>query len=370
MRVESISFKNYRNLAELTLEPCEGVNIIYGNNAQGKTNIIEALWLFCGGHSFRTQSYRELIAFDKSFAHLECAFFGQDRRQTASITIEPAKRLIKINGVEKKTSAALIEKFCAVVFSPENLSLIKRGPAERRNFIDSAICREKLRNALTLQRYNRLLKQRNALLKDIPKNEALRPTLDLWDEQVSTLGAEIVTQRLEFTRMISEKAAVYHRGISRGSEELSLRYVSSFGASENDSRAELKQKFLEKCKANYQNEIFTGSTASGAHRDDIEILINGKNSRFFASQGQQRSAVLSLKLAEASVLRERMGEDPVILFDDVLSELDNDRQDYLLNELKGCQVFITCCEKSNKEQLNEGKVFYVEGGEVTELRVE
>ncbi len=361
MRVESISFKNYRNLAELTLEPCEGVNIIYGNNAQGKTNIIEALWLFCGGHSFRTQSYRELIAFDKSFAHLECAFFGQDRRQTASITIEPAKRLIKINGVEKKTSAALIEKFCAVVFSPENLSLIKRGPAERRNFIDSAICREKLRNALTLQRYNRLLKQRNALLKDIPKNEALRPTLDLWDEQLSTLGAEIVTQRLEFTRMISEKAAVYHRGISRGSEELSLRYVSSFGASEsaseNDSRAELKQKFLEKCKANYQNEIFTGSTASGAHRDDIEILINGKNSRFFASQGQQRSAVLSLKLAEASVLRERMGEDPVI-------------QDYLLNELKGCQVFITCCEKSNKEQLNEGKVFYVEGGEVTELRAE
>ena len=161
-----------------------------------------------------------------------------------------------------------------------------------------------------------------------------------------------------------------HYLIGPVSEELSLRYVSSFGASESDSRAELKQKFLEKCKANYQNEIFTGSTASGAHRDDIEILINGKNSRFFASQGQQRSAVLSLKLAEASVLRERMGEDPVILFDDVLSELDNDRQDYLLNELKGCQVFITCCEKSNKEQLNEGKVFYVEGGEVTELRAE
>ena len=370
MRVESISFKNFRNLAELTIEPCEGVNIIYGNNAQGKTNIIEALWLFCGGHSFRTQSYRELIAFDKSFARLDCAFFGQDRRQTASITIEPAKRLIKINGVEKKTSAALIEKFCAVVFSPENLSLIKRGPTERRSFIDSAICREKLRNALTLQRYNRLLKQRNALLKDIPKNEGLRPTLELWDEQLTTLGAEIVRQRLDFTKMISEKAEVFHRGISRGSEKLSLRYVSSFGASENDSRAELKEKFLEKCRANYQNEIFTGSTVSGAHRDDIEILINGKNSRFFASQGQQRSAVLSLKLAEASVLRERMGENPVILFDDVLSELDNDRQDYLLNELKGCQVFITCCEKSNKEQLNEGKVFYVEGGEVKELRAE
>ena len=168
-------------------------------------------------------------------------------------------------------------------------------------------------------------------------------------------------------KMITEKAAVYHEGISRGSEKLSLRYISSFGAEEHDDRAALKRKFQEKCAVNLQNEIFTGSTVSGAHRDDIEILINGKNARFFASQGQQRSAVLSLKLAEAAVLRERMGENPVILFDDVLSELDNDRQDYLLNELRGCQVFITCCERSNKEQLNEGKIFYVENGRVEEI---
>ena len=367
MRIESISFQNYRNLAETTLFPCEGVNIIYGNNAQGKTNMIEAMWLFCGGHSFRTQSYRELIAFDKSFARLECVFIGQNRRQTASMTIESSKRQIKINGVKKKTSASLIEKFCAVVFSPENLSLIKRGPAERRSFIDSAICREKLRNAQTLQRYNRLLKQRNALLKHIAHSDTARGTLDLWDEQLTAIGAAIVRQRLDFIRMISEKAAVFHQGISHGKETLSLRYVSSFGAEENDSPERLKEKFLEKCAAHYPNEILTGSTLSGAHRDDMEIWINGKNARFFASQGQQRSAVLSLKLAEASVLRERMGENPVILFDDVLSELDNERQDYLLNELRGCQVFITCCEKFNKEQLSEGKVFYVEGGVVDAL---
>lgn len=367
MRVEHLQFRNYRNLKDGCISPCEGVNIIYGKNAQGKTNIVEALWLFCGGHSFRTQSYRELIQFDKPFAKLDCRFFGQERSQTASIAIEPNRRVIKLNGVEKKTSASLIERFCAVVFSPENLSLIKRGPAERRNFIDSAICREKMRNALTLQRYNRLLKQRNALLKDLQRNERLRETLSLWDEQLTTLGAEIVRQRLNFMKMITEKAAVYHEGISRGSEKLSLRYISSFGAEEQDDRAALKRKFQEKCAVNLQNEIFTGSTVSGAHRDDIEILINGKNARFFASQGQQRSAVLSLKLAEAAVLRERMGENPVILFDDVLSELDNDRQDYLLNELRGCQVFITCCERSNKEQLNEGKVFYVENGRVEEI---
>ena len=364
MKVESISFQNYRNLADVTLTPCTGVNIIYGNNAQGKTNLLEGLWLFCGGHSFRTQSYRELIQFGKPFAKLGCAFYGQDRRQTAEIVIEPSKRSVKLNGVEKKTSSSLIERFCAVVFSPENLSLIKRGPSERRSFIDSAICRERLRNALTLQKYNRLLKQRNALLKDIPKNGRLRETLSLWDEQLTSLGAEIVRRRLDFIQMMTERAVVYHKGISRGSEELSLRYVSSFGAEEGDDAAALKAKFTEKCRANLQAELLTGSTAAGAHRDDIEILINGRNSRFFASPGQQRSAVRSLKLAEASVLRERMGENPVILLDDVLSELDNDRQDYLLNELKGCQVFITCCERSNKEQLNEGKIFYVSEGRV------
>ena len=367
MRVEQISFRNYRNLADFTLTPCEGVNIIYGNNAQGKTNILEGLWLFCGGHSFRTQSYRELIRFDKSFSKLECVFFGQERRQTAEITIETSRRVIKVNGVEQKTSSSLIERFCAVVFSPENLSLIKRGPAERRSFIDSAICREKLRNALTLQRYNRLLKQRNALLKELARNDRLRETLALWDEQLTTLGAEIVRRRLDFVKMMTERAVVYHQGISRGSEELRLRYVSSFGAEDGDDLKTLREKFLRKCRSNLQTELMTGSTAAGAHRDDIDIIINGKNARFFASQGQQRSAVLSLKLAEASVLRERMGEDPVILFDDVLSELDNDRQDYLLNELKGCQVFITCCERSNKEQLNEGKVFYVEAGNVKEI---
>ena len=186
----------------------------------------------------------------------------------------------------------------------------------------------------------------------------------MWDEQLTTLGAEIVRRRMDFIKMMTERAVVYHKGISRGSEELRLRYVSSFGAEEDDDVRTLKEKFLEKCRQSLQTEMLTGSTAAGAHRDDIEIIINGKNSRFFASQGQQRSAVLSLKLAEASVLRERMGENPVILFDDVLSELDNDRQDYLLNELRDCQVFITCCEKSNKEQLNEGKIFYVSEGNV------
>lgn len=366
MKVKSLKFQNFRNLEDCTIYPCDGVNIIYGNNAQGKTNIIEALWLFCGGHSFRTAGSKEMIKWETDFSRLECEFFGQDRDQKATLAFTGSKKNVTVNGVEKKSSSALIEKFCAVVFSPENLSLIKRGPGERRNFIDSAICREKLKNAVILSKYNRLTAQRNALLKDVLKNPSLEETLDIWDTQIIKLGAMLVLQRLEFIEMISKKAAFFHSGISKDKEKLELKYISTVSAEYGDSVEEIEKKFAEKLRLNRQNEISYGVTLSGPHRDDIEVIINGKNARIFASQGQQRSAVLSLKLAEAAVLREKMGEDPVILLDDVLSELDNGRQDYLLNELSGCQVFITCCEKSNKEQLRQGKVFYIDKGTVTE----
>ena len=368
MRVESISFKNYRNLAEQTLDPCDGVNIIYGNNAQGKTNIIEALWLFCGGHSFRTQSYRELIAFGESFAHLECAFFGQDRRQTASITIEPSKRLIKINGVEKKTSAALIEKFCAVVFSPENLSLIKRGPAERRSFIDSAICREKLRNALTLQRYNRLLKQRNALLKDISRKPYLENMLDEWDEALAQLGAVVICDRLNYLSQLQPAAEEFYFGISSGRERLSIAYEFSFSAEKETGAdpTEFAALLLKALQENRRADLAAGFTTCGPHRDDFSLCINGLSARTFGSQGQKRSAALALKLGEASVLRENLGEKPVVLFDDVMSELDRSRQDYLFNRMKGWQIFITCCEPAAVLRLSEGKTFRMQQGVISE----
>ena len=366
MKVKSLKFQNFRNLEDSEIFPCDGVNIIYGDNAQGKTNIIEALWLFCGGHSFRTPSVKEMIKWDKDFSRLECSFFGQGREQNAALGFSGTKKTVTLNGVDKKSSSALIEKFCAVVFSPENLSLIKRGPGERRNFIDSAICREKLKNAVILSKYNRLIAQRNALLKDVLKNPSLEETLDIWDSQIIALGSQLIKQRLEFIDMISKKAAVYHSGISKDKEKLELRYISTVSAEYGDSVKEIEKKFYSKCRANRSNEIAYGVTLAGPHRDDVEVIINGKNARSYASQGQQRSAVLSLKLAEAAVLREKMGEDPVILLDDVLSELDNSRQDYLLNELEGCQVFITCCEKSNKEQLKKGKVFFVTKGIVTE----
>lgn len=364
MKVLAVKFENYRNLKNDIIQPCDGVNIIYGDNAQGKTNLLEAIWLFCGGHSFRSAKDSEVIRWDENYARLEMRFFGQEREQTAKLMFTGNKKQLEINGVEKKSAAALIEKFCAVVFSPEHLNLIKRGPSQRRKFIDSAICREKLQNAVILSKFNRVLVQRNSLLKDIYKRPSLEETLSVWDEPLVLNGAMLIKKRMDYVEMLSQRAKIYHDGISKNSEKLEIKYISSIDAEISDSVDEIAEKFRKKLNDNKNDDIRTGVTGFGPHRDDIEILINGKNARAFGSQGQQRSAVLSLKLAEASVLNERMGEEPVILLDDVLSELDSKRQDFLLNELKGCQVFITCCEKSNKEQLKEGKIFLLKNGEV------
>lgn len=367
MKVIALKFENYRNLKDNIITPCDKVNIIYGDNAQGKTNLLEALWLFCGGHSFRSAKDSEVINWDKDFARLEMRFSGQEREQTAKILFKGNKggtKQVEINGIEKKSAAALIEKYCAVVFSPEHLNLIKRGPSERRKFIDSAICREKLKNAVILSKYTRILNQRNSLLKDILRRPSLEDTLEIWDEPLIENGAMLIKNRIDYVNLLSQRARIYHEGISKGLEKLKIGYISSCDIEENDSIEEIYEKFKNKIKSNRKEDIRTGYTNYGPHRDDIEIIINGKNAKSFASQGQQRSAVLSLKLAEASILKERMGEEPVILLDDVLSELDTKRQDFLLNELTDCQVFITCCEKSNKEQLKDGKIFYLSDGEV------
>ena len=275
------------------------------------------------------------------------------------------KKQVEINSVAKNSAAALIEKYCAVVFSPEHLNLIKRGPSERRKFIDSAICREKLKNAVVLSKYNRTLNQRNSLLKDIYRHPELEETLSIWDNSLLLNGAILIKQRMEYLQMHEKRAAEYHFGISGGKEQLEIRYLSTTNAEYGDSIEQIHQKLCETFEQSRADDIRNGCTTKGAHRDDAEILINGKNARLYASQGQQRSAVLSLKLAEAAVLSERMGEKPIILLDDVMSELDSKRQDFLLNKLDDCQVFITCCEQSNKEQLKHGKIFNVCNGVIS-----
>ena len=366
MRVQALHFENYRNLKDNTILPSEKVNVIYGENANGKTNLIEAVWLFCGGHSFRGSKENELICFDKDFFRLKMDFFAADRDQIAEIIFDKNRKIIKINEVEKKSSSYLTEVFSAVVFSPEHLSLIKQGPNVRRRFLDAAICQHRIRYASLLSQYNRIINQRNALLKDIYKNKDLKDTLSIWDDSLTVVGAQILKERFGYIRQLRTAAQKYHSGISGEKEKLDISCICTAKADENDSVELIRDKLKNAFQASRHEDYHTGYTSVGPHRDDIDIKINGMSARRFASQGQQRSAVLSMKLSEAELLYQKHGESPVILMDDVLSELDNKRQDFLLNKIEDYQVFVTCCEESNKEQLQKGKVFYVNNGEVSE----
>lgn len=365
MYVNDLKFKNYRNLNDEIISPCKNINVIYGNNAQGKTNIIEALWLFCGGHSFRGSKENEFIKFGENFSRLKIKFFSQNRNQEAEILFNGGKKEVSINGVKKHSSTSLIGKYNAVVFSPDDLTLVKRGPSARRKFIDSAICREKLQNAVILSKYNQTLNQRNALLKDIFKHPELKGMLEIWDENLCYLGAQIIYQRFLYIEKIREKASEYHLGISDNTEKLDIKYISTCSAKSGDSVEEIYNKLKTVLKENVNEDCRAGFTNAGPQRDDFDIIINNKKAKIFASQGQQRSAVLSLKLAEANVLSELTGENPIILLDDVLSELDKKRQSFLLNKIADYQVFITCCDFEEEGLLKEGKKFLIEEGRIS-----
>ena len=251
-----------------------------------------------------------------------------------------------------------------MVFSPEHLTLIKRGPDVRRRFLDSAICQHRVRFASSLSKYQQILNQRNALLKDIYKHPELKDMLPIWDDSLASAGAVILKERYDYLKKLREPAAAYHLGISGDREKLEIAYLATEKTDEDDGLEVLRDKLKEALASSRREDYSSGYTSAGPHRDDMEISINGISARRYGSQGQQRSAVLSMKLSEAQLLYEKNGERPIILLDDVLSELDGGRQDFLLNKVEGYQVFMTCCEESNKEQLRNGRVFYINNGEI------
>ena len=350
MNILRLDYCNYRNLQPGELIPENGINVIYGKNAQGKTNLLEAMWLFTGGRSFRGSKDADLIAYGVQRAELNLAFFSEEREQTAQIRIENARRSAVLNGVQKKSTSELIGKFCAVIFSPEHLSLVREGPSFRRNFIDSALCQIKPGFAMLLSRYNHTLIQRNALLKDIPRHAELMDTLGIWDEKLARYGEEIVRNRINYIEQISVPVKEIYAGICENKEIIDLSYQKS------------AENLEEALKSTRREDVYSGHTGFGPHRDDLEIRIDSQSARAFGSQGQKRSAVLALKLAEAEVLRRQTDEKPVIFLDDVMSELDSGRQDYLLNHLDDCQVFITCCEPDAVKRLRTGVLFKMDSG--------
>lgn len=363
MFLESVSFENYRNLSNGAFCPSDGINVIYGNNAQGKTNLMESMWLFTGGRSFRGAKDKELIRFGESRAKVTAQFHAREREHTLEILIQNNKRTAILNGVPKMYLSQIIGVFCAVVFSPNHLTLMKNGPEERRNFIDSAICQIRPAYAALLSRYRKILNERNALLKAIPQEPALAETLEVWDERLSEEGAVIALYRYAYVRRFAELSKEFYKGISNGKEQLETAYHTCCLGEDGMKREELKTLLLRMLEQRRKEDIVLGYTARGIHRDDILVRINGKPAKTFGSQGQQRSAVLAMKLAEASMLEHAIGEPPVILLDDVLSELDTARQDYLMNSLHG-QVFITCCDTAlharNRFLMKNGELFQTE----------
>lgn len=359
MKINSIKIEKFRNIESLSLD-FDDVNIIYGENAQGKTNLIEAIYLFTGAKSFRGVKDKELVKFGEKYSRLKIEFSNNSREQNAELLIQN-RRSATLNGVKKKSATSLGDELKAVIFSPVHLSMVKDGPLERRRFIDNALCQLKSNYRNVLKEYNRALAQRNMLLKDISKNNSLYDMLYIWDKNLAVSGAKIIFQRMKYIEALLPYAKDVFDGLSSGKEEINLVMKGAFDY-DGMTLDEIQKKLMFALDNNRSNDILNRNTNIGPHRDDMEILINGKSARSFGSQGQQRSCVLALKLAEASLLREMTQDEPLALLDDVMSELDISRQDYILNHIKDWQVFITCCDANTVLRLKQGKTFHISNG--------
>lgn len=358
MEISGLSVRGYRNIENMEICPSGGINIIYGDNAQGKTNLLEGIWLFTGCKSFRGTKDAELVGFNRSFARVDMGFRAFGRENDATIVIE-TNRSARLNGVQLTSAARLMGEFLAVVFSPSNLSLVKEGPSERRRFLDTALCQLSRRYAAAISEYNRVLLQRNSLLKDIPRHSELIDTLDVWDAALAAASVVILEERVKYVDKLKGIAREIYGGLSSSKEELNVYYKRRLP---EGMRAGCEpEALLKSCR---KDDILNGGTNYGIHRDDLGIDIDGRPAREFGSQGQQRSGALSLKLSEARIVRDVTGEQPIALLDDVMSELDLSRQDYILNHIKDWQVFITCCDPSAKLKAHSGNVFEIKKGTV------
>ena len=362
MKINSITLENYRNIKELSVD-FDDVNIIWGENAQGKTNLLEAIYLFSGAKSFRGAKDKELVKFDCDYAKMKLDFFANGREQTAEISIKDRKT-VTLNGIKKRNSTELGDEIKTIIFSPDHLNMIKEGPNERRKFIDGALCQIKSNYRTLLKNYSRTLVQRNSLLRNAESVDEVAPMLEVWDVNLANLGAKIIYQRIMYLKAIKPYLKSIFEGISGGKENIELVYIGA--DTYTDDVNDIEQRLYNKIKSHRKIDVLNHTTTKGPHRDDIEIMINGRSVKSFGSQGQQRSSVLALKLAEASLLREMTGENPIALLDDVMSELDEKRQDYILNHIKDLQIFITCCDKETVLRLKKGKTFHIVSGKAEE----
>lgn len=340
MKIKKLTLTNFRNYNNQSVELKDGLNVIKGKNAQGKTNLLESVFLCAIGRSPRTSKDRDLIKWDATFAKVDI----ETNRQIGDSQIElylfkDQNKAIKINKIGIKKIGQLLGTFNAIYFSPDELKLIKESPDERRKFMDIDLCQFDRNYFYELGNYNKVLQQRNKLLKT-PNQSVLKDTISIWNEQLATAGAKIVLSRLALIEKLKVHACNIHKNLTSDQEELKLTYQGYTADNEHDLRILLLKKYEE----SLEKDMHLGYTTVGPHRDDIKIESNGIDLRSFGSQGQQRTGALSLKLAELEVFKESIGEYPVLLLDDVLSELDMTRQSKLLGYVKDIQTLITCTD--------------------------
>ena len=365
MIVKKIALNGFRNYDFETADFDGGTNVICGPNAQGKTNLLEAVYMLSGGRSFRTRFDRELIGFDCDGADILAEVTSHGREQTVNIRMMQGRpKRILVNGV-KKTAGELGDVVNTVLFCPDDLNLIKEGAAVRRRLMDNAISQIRPKYAEILSDFNRLYEHKTRILRDWREKPSLLDTLDEFSDGMARASAQLIRYRAAFVLRLSEAAAPIHREFSNGLEELTMQYKTV--SSVQDPFASARDIYYAICdhqERHRQAELDSAQCLTGAHKDDLEIQINGTAARAFASQGQTRTAALSIKLAEREIFLAETGEYPVLLLDDVLSELDSKRQEFVLNRIGGGQTLITCCEDEGISERTGGRVLFVEKGRI------
>ena len=367
MYLEVAVFENFRNIEHFPFSFSEGMNILYGGNAQGKTNVIEGIYLFAGGKSFRRARDRDLIKLDRDFGQVSISYGDVRRDNKMSLRyFREAKKEFFFNGVKLKKMSEFIGNFKAVLFCPEHLAIVKDEPAVRRGFIDTAISQIKPAYLGTLIEYEKILEQKNALLKNFGdySKDSFDKTYEVLSERLAEDAAYISEVRKEYLSRLFCHVGEFLSDMTDGKEEISYEYVSSLCSGDGisgDTESD-KKKYFEIIMAGKEREIGAKTSIFGAHRDDFDIRLGGRSAKIFASQGQQRSIALALKLGEGELCREETGDYPVFLFDDVFSELDRSRKNYILKRLSGKQVIVTSCDESDFEGCEGARKIYVENG--------
>ncbi|MGN0622110.1 MAG: DNA replication/repair protein RecF [Porcipelethomonas sp.] len=370
MYVTQLRADGYKNLSGVSVKPHPKFNLVTGMNAQGKTNLLESIWLMTGCRSFRGSKERDLIGLDRTIMEAGIDFY--DGRRIQNISYKMSRENIKekkvtLNGVQIKGTNGLFDSFKCVVFTPDDTEIIRGGPDKRRVFTDLCVCQLHPNCLDSVRRYELIIEHRNALLKSVAAGKTTKEMIYVWDRQSAVIGTIVSQKRSEYVKMMNETCAELYGKISGGNEKLEISYNSNiFGSEIPESGEEAVAAYYTRLSRTLDDDIRLRYTTCGAHRDDLSIKINGLNIREFGSQGQKKTAALVMKLGQAEIYYRNRSEAPVILLDDVMGELDEYRQKMVFDTVKDMQVFITACNENAVRGLSDGALFHVQNGIVAE----